>query len=566
MSSKHYKKGHGSKDPEIKRINQELRDLGQERVYLNKESVKSVLSLFVVFVIFSMFFFMKIPVQAGSMALDEAQVFTGKDAYSVGEMAHIFVVPSEAEYNIEVYDPDNNLAAISTDLPVEKTGIYSVNAVLSLNDELKEVSTTFKGVVEADNESDENISLPYDPDEINDSNNFSVNPDNFSVNLSENNTTGNLSNLSLEELLQARKKADSKLSLGMLKKLDLEFSKHDMKETIKVIKNRQKDSVVMEKDGLSLTLVGTTSDKIKNASYKDGVLHIDSLDIETASISIPHEELSGITKAPKLYVREDNQSDYSLAVPYEKDGNTFNSVFVTPTHYEFDVEHFTDYYVNSSGTVYLNLTGCLLDINGSVGDSCIINDDGLWGLNKSYIFNITPAANSGVITIISDNVTLDCNETYLFGDNTDLTYGIYASNVKNLTLFDCNVGYFERGIYLLGAINTTILNSTISNNKAFGVYLRDSDHNTFKNNSFNDNGDYALYLDNSDQNNITYNLFNSVAPLYDDMRITSGTSSSNRIWLNSFYGNGIYDAGTGTSFCIANKGNFYEENIIYSGE
>ncbi|MBD3313007.1 hypothetical protein GF345_01035, partial [Candidatus Woesearchaeota archaeon] len=96
------------------------------------------------------------PSITGFASLDHADVFAGRGTYAPGDMAHLFVVPSNADYSIEVYDPDGDLYAVSTDFPVEKIGTYTVNAVLTLENLSVDISTSFEVI--ASDSSDDNTS------------------------------------------------------------------------------------------------------------------------------------------------------------------------------------------------------------------------------------------------------------------------------------------------------------------------------------------------------------------------------------------------------------------------
>ncbi|MBD3314089.1 hypothetical protein GF345_06615 [Candidatus Woesearchaeota archaeon] len=525
---------------------------GSAMILSRGSDAKPVFILLAAFLLTALMFMVRMPVHAD--ALSEAQsdmrpsIFPGKDIYEIGDLAHIFIVPSDADYSIEAYDPEGNIAAVSADFPVEKEGEYFVDAIVNVDNESIRINTSFNSVDAAEDAAEESEAIK------------SAYKDNGSDSDQE---------IHPAESEKKAPKQDEKnnpgIALGRLKNIGIEFTKDDMHDLIDVKKNSQKNNVIMAKQGVSLVMRGIKRSEIKNITYKEGLLHVDSVDVDSAIISLPHEGLEGITRAPRLYIREDNQSGFSLAQPYTDDGTSYNSVRVTSTHFEFNVEHFTDYYVNSTGGSYSSITDCLDDINGTTGDSCVINEGGSWQLNNSLSFNITPASGQGVIQIAEDDIVLDCNGTELQGDNTSLTYGIYSNGYDNLTVLNCTIYYYEAGMYIRDTANSTFHNNALKGNTAYGIYLRESGYARLFNNTFLENDDYGLYLEDSDYTNITRNIFNSQASLYDDLRITSGLSEQNNIWNNSFYGSGIYDSGSGSDFCVMGEGNFFEQSIPYSG-
>ncbi|PIN86563.1 hypothetical protein COV19_03500, partial [Candidatus Woesearchaeota archaeon CG10_big_fil_rev_8_21_14_0_10_44_13] len=82
-------------------------------------------------------------VNTGMTVLDDASVFAGRENYTLGDMAHLFIAPPGVDYTIEVYDPENKLYAVSLDFPLEKTGTYTIKAVLRYEDASKEIDSKF---------------------------------------------------------------------------------------------------------------------------------------------------------------------------------------------------------------------------------------------------------------------------------------------------------------------------------------------------------------------------------------------------------------------------------------
>jgi len=97
-------------------------------------------------------------------------------------------------------------------------------------------------------------------------------------------------------------------------------------------------------------------------------------------------------------------------------------------------------------------------------DSCQeLNNTGI-----TYVLNQSVSiAGSTCFNITAANITLDCNRSYIVGDNSTDTYGIY-SNQRNTTIKNCNImGYPKSGIYLdVNSSNATLTNIIISNASA----------------------------------------------------------------------------------------------------
>src|SRR3989344_9290308 len=73
--------------------------------------------------------FTRIQPLTGFTVLENAEVMAGKETYYIGDMAHLFVFPANGDYEIEVYDPDNNLYSNALNFPVEKLGTYTVKVI-----------------------------------------------------------------------------------------------------------------------------------------------------------------------------------------------------------------------------------------------------------------------------------------------------------------------------------------------------------------------------------------------------------------------------------------------------
>lgn len=81
----------------------------------------------------------------GYAVLSDADAFAGKDVYKVGEIVHLFIIPSDADYTtIRVYDPNGNLYSTSLDFPATRIGRYKVKVILMEGDEIKEIQTSFR--------------------------------------------------------------------------------------------------------------------------------------------------------------------------------------------------------------------------------------------------------------------------------------------------------------------------------------------------------------------------------------------------------------------------------------
>src|SRR3989344_1873488 len=385
----------------------------------------------------------------GFAGMEGTAVFAGKEVYSVGDMAHIFVIPSDIANTVEVYGPDRNLIAISKDFPVEMPGNYTIKAVFDYGNKTVEVSSSFI-VAET--------VLQQLPEALGDSD-AAIEEDNAS----ETAFAGNVSEAQSPE--PETPAVQNQESWIRIQEIDVDFSAADMnEETVYDEDNNPVKKTRIEKEGIEIDVVGAGRDSIRNAGYRKGILHIDSASIRNATIKIPHPEITGITTTSRLYVKEDEETEFKEAAPYGKDGGWFNKIKPTPPHYDFSVEHFSDYYVNSTGGNYTSLTQCLFAINNTA-DTCIINEAGDWTINGSYFFFVGDNA----IELNTGNIVLDCNGTIIKGNKT--AQGVtHVRSGTNLTVRNCHMQDFQYGFNLDGYLHENITTYNISTNGSANVF------------------------------------------------------------------------------------------------
>ncbi|MFO8015951.1 MAG: hypothetical protein R6U32_02515, partial [Candidatus Woesearchaeota archaeon] len=321
------------------------------------------------------------PRHAGYAVLDDAEIITGKDTYNVGDMAHLFVMPPEAEYEVEVYGPGGKLYASALNFPVEKPGNYSVKASIIHKNMTREVHSSFE-VVEEDDNATQEITQTEQGSQDEENKSHADIPATWE-DASSNTTTTNRTAPQEDETAAgndtstAQAGADHPESGGgdtrrpPVHGLNISLSREDARIENVREKGRNKSIIRFSESGLELDIEGAELDDVGNVRFERGILHVDSFPIESAEIRIPGGKTAGITTTPELYVRENPQDEFRPAEPYKKDGRWYNKVKAERDYYEFSVEHFSDYYVNSAG--YGSLQACLVANNYSFTAECIID-------------------------------------------------------------------------------------------------------------------------------------------------------------------------------------------------
>ena len=223
----------------------------------------------------------------------------------------------------------------------------------------------------------------------------------------------------------------------------------------------------------------------------------------------------------------------------------------------------------------------LPSVKSNPGTTTITGCSNLSVAGEIYILkaNISNSTTSNCINITAENVTLDCRNNIIDGDDS-ADHGIVikreASNTTNTIIRNCKlIDWDNGGIYLHYSNSSTLTNVTVDSDNYDGIYLSYSNNNTFTNVSANSNSPRGIYLASSDSNTFTNVIANSntqwgIYVLGSDNNIfTNVTANSNAYygiyldWADSntikeseFWNNtqaGFYSAGTTNSNLIYNN-------------
>jgi parallel beta-helix repeat protein len=143
------------------------------------------------------------------------------------------------------------------------------------------------------------------------------------------------------------------------------------------------------------------------------------------------------------------------------------------------------------------------------------------------------------ITINASNVILDCQGYTIDGDDTGTDYGVYNFQRSNVTVKNCVITDFSRGIFFYSSSNSNIINNTANSNAEVGIYHYSSSpsisNSNIINNTANSNSQ-GIYLVYSGSNNIINNTANS-----NSQGIRLDASLNNIITNNNATGNTQWD-------------------------
>ena len=228
-------------------------------------------------------------------------------------------------------------------------------------------------------------------------------------------------------------------------------------------------------------------------------------------------------------------------------------------------------------THYICLSNCTLQQRPwACGD--VINVSGYYTLTNDVNCPVLSVGNAA-IAIAADNVTVDCNWFDLAGQN-QTGRGIYVFKrgvvLKNVTIRNCRVGGFNRGINLamtndsfvenawvhdnaigvqLDASGRNEISLTVESNTYQGVLFQAGSNNNHLNNTSINHSKYGVFILSSINNIIEGNWFdqNNFSGIY-----LKGNAFENTIIDNSFYATGVTDTtGLNNTYCIAGHPNQY---------
>ncbi|MBT3835629.1 hypothetical protein HOD05_03800 [Candidatus Woesearchaeota archaeon] len=199
---------------------------------------------------------------------------------------------------------------------------------------------------------------------------------------------------------------------------------------------------------------------------------------------------------------------------------------------------------------------------------------GLISESKTLTSSITTTTTGTCFVIDQNDVTLDCNNYYIEGIDDGIA--INSIGRTNVSIINCNISHFEKGIYVNDIINLTLDNLllehsgshyaqvllqnlnggnisdiNISNSSLRSFYLDNSHNLTFTNINSSDNFHY--YIQNSNQN-----IFDTLN-IYDSLGAISLTNSHQ----NNFSNLVIEENNSGINVGISNSNTF--SNITING-
>ncbi len=87
------------------------------------------------------------------------------------------------------------------------------------------------------------------------------------------------------------------------------------------------------------------------------------------------------------------------------------------------------------------------------------------------------------LRVRANDITIDCAGYTITGNDTNETYGIMSNGATNVTIKNCDISHFDKGIFFSnGSDNATLDNNSLGSNN-YGIYLQSSNGAIITNNS-----------------------------------------------------------------------------------
>ncbi len=192
--------------------------------------------------------------------------------------------------------------------------------------------------------------------------------------------------------------------------------------------------------------------------------------------------------------------------------------------------------VNVTAIPKVSVCGCqganyLFNCSNTVNESCTLNCN----LNSS----------GTCFTIGADNIVIDGKGFLINGSGSGT--GISSSGFSNITIKNCDIRWFQTGIYFENSEDNLILNNTLMYNGIIsidntGIHFNHVNDSSIIGNTVSSN-DFGINLDYSSDNNITNNTVNNNGKGIHIFASSGNTVDNNNVSSNNC--SGIYVEGDG---------------------
>ncbi|MEM7815482.1 MAG: NosD domain-containing protein, partial [Candidatus Aenigmatarchaeota archaeon] len=188
----------------------------------------------------------------------------------------------------------------------------------------------------------------------------------------------------------------------------------------------------------------------------------------------------------------------------------------------------------SENVVYANITN-FASIFAPAGEPVGINDCGHYvEEGATYVMTSDIYWNGTTCIWLEASSTLDCNGHWIVGNNTLGTYGVYFDNANGITVKNCKIKFFDRGIYAKDTLYHNFINNTFDSNMYYGILLQSVGGATIRGNTAVGAEDDIVLSSQSSDNVVEHNVLNGGA------MISISGSHRNYVHNNTLSGTSTY--------------------------
>ena len=128
-------------------------------------------------------------------------------------------------------------------------------------------------------------------------------------------------------------------------------------------------------------------------------------------------------------------------------------------------------------------------------------------INENVELNKSIGGSGTCLIVNASDITIDCKGYSITGGGTG--NGIYNDGYDNITVKNCIITNFRRGIYWRNSNYNTFINNAANSNNRYGIILWNSDYNNLTSGTANNNNRYGIYLFSSSNNTLMFNTANN---------------------------------------------------------
>lgn len=231
-------------------------------------------------------------------------------------------------------------------------------------------------------------------------------------------------------------------------------------------------NVVLENTTSDLSALASSNTTFINTTFNPGKVSFGSTALLNVFWFVDTQVTDGTNPVSGAEVNiTDNRSTLLFSGSTNAAGNTqrttiFQTIVNATGNSSFTPHNFT---VSKSGSTFVRSE----HINSSRLVNITFTPCGFVNGNYALASNISISGQT-CLTVNASNIVISCSGFAVSSDNTASTYGVYVSGFNNVTIRDCTISNFHRGIFATGSGNVSMINNTIHSNNDGNIFVLSS--------------------------------------------------------------------------------------------